>query len=504
MSSKQPLLSAEVLDDDDGSAGIVNGNTPNRDPNSILQWNEHKSARGIFLVLSQLLFFVLGAGFYTFPMWLNFILPEHISLSRSTLTLLGAAPFIGLLGISGILVLWFNSLKFNKTFEFLALTGVGVLCTVLTWVILAVLVMDTPEDSNYQNTTLTAFVLILTGNAVGVFFTVWLGKLFPLIKPEHQFVFSTLTNMSFAMGSIVSLSAKLALTVNEWITFMLVLQVTAVILAFAFVVIKSDEILINSDELPRTDVSTKTLILELLHWKRQFNTEKLSTLDCQVRSSQFYLIILCFALSCGLATTFMANLGPLLLGEEEGNDDDGDDGDFRSDLIVLIWSSVGQTIARIILPVVALRISVYLTASGASQMSIRNKTTLWFTFVIGLVFFVCLLALRINDNIPFIVASTIVSGAYGSMWVINNTFPLFFPKYNFSVLLSFFQFFGMFTMILLIIIISALEMTNNQVFVLLFIIAVATMLVTGATIVDRTMTEVEDYKEDSAKVQFGH
>lgn len=504
MSSKQPLLSAEVLDDEDGSSGAFNGNTPNRDPNSILQWNEFKSSRGIFLLVSQLLFFVLGAGFYTFPMWLNFILPDHISLTRSTLTLLGAAPFIGLLGISGVLVLWFNSLKFSKTFEFLALTGVGVLCTVLTWIILAVLVMDTPKDSNYQNTTLTAFVLILTGNAVGVFFTAWLGKLFPLIKPEHQFVFSTLTNMSFAMGSIVSLSLKLALTVNEWITFMVILQVAAVIVAFVFVIIKSDEILINSDELPRTDVSTKTLIMELLSWKRQFSEDKLATLDCQVRSSQFYLIILCFALSCGLATTFMANLGPLLLGEEDHDEEHDDDGNFRSDLIVLIWSSVGQTIARIILPIFALRISKYLTASGASQMSIRNKTTLWFTFIIGLVFFVCLLALRINNNIPFVVASTIVSGAYGSMWVINNTFPLFFPKYNFSVLLSFFQFFGMFTMILLIIIISALEMTNNEVFVLLFIIAVATMLVTGATIVDRSMTESDGYKDLTNKGQFGH
>lgn len=458
----------------------------------ILQHPDHKFLRMTFLIVSQMLFFTLGSGFYSFPMWLNFILPNHVHLTRQALTLLGSAPFIGLLGISGALILWFNSLKFDKTSEFLIMTSVGGVCTALAWILLYVLVQDTPDDHNNQNISLICFVLILLGNAVGVYFTVWLGKLFPLIKPKYTFVFSAFCNLSFAGGSIVSLSLKLVMTVEAWITFMTILQVAAVITSFLFVYIFSQQILIHSDNLPTTEVSTKRLITELLTWKRQFDKATLATKDCEVRSSQFYLMLFAFTTSCALATSFMANLGPLL----SANGDTSDN--FRAEVIVLIWASVGQTVARLIIPYAARQIDWYLSSSTTQltkrdaeivQLRIRNRLTLSFTFIIGLMFFVFLLALRLSDKIPFIFASSVVSGAYGSMWVINNTFPLFFPGYNFSVLLSFFQFFGMAGMMICIIVISALDLNNNSVFVLLLIVAIITMIGTAATAIDRAMTE---------------
>ncbi len=56
------------------------------DDDTILSFNQHVYVRSFFLVLAQLMFFVLGAGFYTFPMWLNFILPDYLSLSRAELS----------------------------------------------------------------------------------------------------------------------------------------------------------------------------------------------------------------------------------------------------------------------------------------------------------------------------------------------------------------------------------------------------------------------------------
>ena len=379
----------------------------------ILQSRDHSTLRLTFLIVSQLLFGTLGAGFYSFPMWLNFILPDHVHLTRQALTLLGSAPFIGLLGISGILILWFNSLKFDKTTEFLIMTSVGGICVALSWVLLYVLVQDTPEDHNSQNISLICFVLILLGNAVGVYFTVWLGKLFPLIKPKYIFVFSACCNLSFAGGSIVSLALKLAMTVEAWITFMTILQIAAVVTSFLFVYIFSNQILIHSDSLPTTEVSTKKLITELLLWKRQYDKSTLETKDCEVRSSQFYLMLLSFTASCALATSFMANLGPLLSANSDTSDN------FRSEVIVLIWASVGQTVARLIIPYTARQIDWYLSSSTQQvtkrdseivQLRIRNRLTLSFTFVIGLIFFIFLLALRLSDKIPFIFASSVVSG----------------------------------------------------------------------------------------------
>jgi len=201
-------------------------------------------------------------------------------------------------------------------------------------------------------------------------------------------------------------------------------------------------------------------------------------------------------------------VGPLLSGDDGSNDDDNVH--FDAELIVLIWASVGQTIARIMIPYVARHVGVFITnrmhqkhldldPNDVSkldlliQLKISNATTLPLTFLIGLIFFVFLLALTFSHSIAFIVASTIISGAYGSMWVVTNTFPLFFPKYDYSVLLSCFQLCGLTGMVIFIGLTSfVFELNNEGMFVALLVVSVVTMVVTAAAMVDRFLTEPAD------------
>ncbi len=279
----------------------------------ILQRKEHQMIRLIFILLAQFLFFILGAGFYVFPLWLNFIVTDHVDLSREALTSLGAVPFIGLLGVAGAVIIFVNWIKFgNKTTKFLSLTLFSALSVILSWSLLYWVVVETPKDINNSNFVMVFFILLLMGTAVGILFTIFLDKVFPLIKVKHHFVYSACCNMIFALGSIFSLSAKLLMNTQIWMNVMLVVESVTVIIVFLFVYRYVHEITVHADHTVVTEVSTKKLLLELLKWKRQENTDNLLQKDCQVRSSQFYWLLLSFTAVCTLATCFMANLGELI------------------------------------------------------------------------------------------------------------------------------------------------------------------------------------------------
>ncbi len=276
----------------------------------ILQYKEHRWIRLIFILLAQLLFFVQGAGFYTFPMWLNFIVTDYVDLSREALTLLGAVPFIGSIGVGCVIIIVVNWIKFgNKTTKFLSLAIFAAACKILAWVLLYLVVVETPKDTNNSNFVIVFFILLLTGTSIGIFFTIFLDKLFPLIKTKHHFVYGACSSTIFPVGSIFSLTAKLYMNTQDWIFFMLIVQSVTVIIAFLFVYRYVNEITVPVDRTTETDVTTKQLILELLQWKRQENTDSLLQKDCQVRSSQFYWLLVSFTAVITLATCFMANLG---------------------------------------------------------------------------------------------------------------------------------------------------------------------------------------------------
>jgi hypothetical protein len=87
-------------------------------------------------------------------------------------------------------------------------------------------------DSNFA---IVFIILLLLGTSTGMYFTILLGKIHPLIKPEHRFVYSSLGNVSFAFGSVMSLIAKLYADVSLWMAVMLVLQCLAAVYISLFV-----------------------------------------------------------------------------------------------------------------------------------------------------------------------------------------------------------------------------------------------------------------------------
>eukprot|EP01034_Spumella_vulgaris_P022467 gene22467-28594_t len=144
---------------------------------------------------------------------------------------------------------------------------------------------------------------------------------------------------------------------------MLSVETATLSLAFLFVWLYCKQLLVHEEHMEPTEVSTKKLLIELFEGKRQWTTDTLMKKDCQVRSSQFYWLIFSFTAVTTLACCFMANLGPLLSAESDSEDD------FRAQLIVLIWASVGQTTARIMIPIVAHTIGNYISNSVLTNNS---------------------------------------------------------------------------------------------------------------------------------------
>lgn len=281
-----------------------------QEDSGLLSQKEHSLIRLVFVLGSQFLFFILGAGFYVFPLWLNFIVTDHIDFSREALASLGAVPFIGLLGLAGAVIIFVNWLKFgDKTSKFIFLIFLPSAFVILSWGLLYHIVVDQPKDINHSSFVIIFVILLLMGTAVGIFFTMLLDKLFPLIKVKHHFIYSALCNMNFALGSIFSLGAKLFMNVNTWMKLMVAVECATVAFAFLFVWMYVDQICLSVSHADTAEVSTKKLLTELMQWKRQSTKETLMLKDCTVRSSQFYWLVASFTAVCTLSTCFMANLG---------------------------------------------------------------------------------------------------------------------------------------------------------------------------------------------------
>jgi len=93
-----------------------------------LKYPEHQFMRTCLIGLALTLFFTLGGGYYSFPMWLNIILAKHVDLSRGDMALLGGTTYVSL-GVCGIFVMWLTSQNFFKAriHEFKVLSAVGAL-----------------------------------------------------------------------------------------------------------------------------------------------------------------------------------------------------------------------------------------------------------------------------------------------------------------------------------------------------------------------------------------
>jgi hypothetical protein len=67
----------------------ISNNKNNLATSGYLKYKEHKIVRGLYIMMSQLLYFTLGAGYYSFPMWLNQIITKHVDITRETQSILG-------------------------------------------------------------------------------------------------------------------------------------------------------------------------------------------------------------------------------------------------------------------------------------------------------------------------------------------------------------------------------------------------------------------------------
>jgi MFS family permease len=464
-------------------------------------------------------------------MYLAFLVPQHVEgLTDQAITILGGLPFVGNLGLASIFIFALNALfKNDKHFEFVVLTFLGFFSISLAWGLLLI-VFYAPSISFTAQVVCLVVSLLASGNGITLFFSGWLGKALPLVNPQYKFVYGALGNASFAGGSIVSLALKLFLDTKPWMIMMFTFQsavcgIAVVVAYYCFRFIIDASVEDNEPELSLQStknvkvISTNQLLLSLFACRKpgsggssvpllnvtEDNSERKNNIaaDDEVLTPRLFYLLLCTsALLLALGTTFIANLGLLVKEESSDTDDDFDKGDddmsnsFKHQVLVFLWSSVGQTITRLLLPFISFWRSKYCIDKAMKEnsvsdlkeleMSLQKWTNLYYSLSIAVVFFVFLLLLRYSSSaVPFIVASAIISGAYGSTWVVVSAYPSFFGENsNFAVVLSVLQFFGMFGLIFLLLLIALLELNNDGVFVVLMILSIVTVIVVLLTMME--------------------
>lgn len=275
----------------------------------VLASKDHGGIRIMLLIATLALFSIVGSGFYAIPIWLNFIVTGHVNFSRNELAVLGAVPFVGILGTASAVIIVINSLQVSNAAKFVGQVWLASAFLIISWALMWWITEIHSVHSIDSNFAIVFVILLLLGTSTGMYFTILLGKIHPLIKTEHRFVYSSLGNVAFAFGSIVSLVAKLYTHVSLWMAVMLVLQCAAAACISLFVWIYDPMLTVPHEEQPRTEVSTTQLIIELACWRRQYTAGELRGRDCQVRSSQFWWMLLSFSAVTALATCFLANLG---------------------------------------------------------------------------------------------------------------------------------------------------------------------------------------------------
>jgi hypothetical protein len=413
---------------------------------------------------------------------------------------------------------------------------------VASWLILLLLV-ETP-DSAFHSVVTVGACLILFGLEVGIFFMVWFGQMVILFRPKWLSFMNMAGNIAFTTGAILSLGLKFSLADKDWMIVMMVFLAIGVISPVLFIFFFYDEVILQPEEHqlllgndepvrtisssssstePEKEMTGLSLLSDLILWKRQWSGKRLmKDPNCDVSSRQFYLILACYTSMQILAITFMSNLGPLT-GESAG-DDDSITVNERSQLIILIWSVAGQTFGRMILPVITDLSRQFFTKSLSSSSSssqvqgypskskelveskIRNRTTLPFVLLIGIIFLSGSVILKFfNGSFDFIYASTAISVGYGMNWVSTTLLVFFFPtQFAFTVFLSFFQVFSSIATLIMICIVSFLQFDKETIFATLLVLSCVTSGFAILAILDRFSTEVveiDDLMVDSTDVQ---
>lgn len=483
----------------------------------------------VMLVGAQALFCVLGSGYYSFPMWLNQILVDHVDLSRSELSLLGGVVYI-CMGLCGALILRAKSYGMSAKTEFFFLTAICTVFVTLSWTILLWLVTAPRDSAHHFGMVLLAFCML--GLGIGLFWMVWFGKILELVKPAWAAFFMNLTSAIFTTAATTALALKFATNDTEWILVIFFANLGVVLPLVAFVCLRYDTLYpdkgseyapliqapaggkrdsrgdrgLDSDE-EHTDMEasgathrasdsgpspTMKLLGDLVYWRRNTLTrEQLMMDDCDMTSLQFYLLAVTVILITGLGTTFMANLGPLT-----SNDSDTDSD--RAQLLVMVWASAGQTLGRMLVPVIVHIVETHMSldatlrsekAQAVQRARINNRTTLGLSVVVAVIFAVGVICITFMPHVSFITASTVLSVGYGMMWTINCNYPIFLSSCDFTTILALSQMLGALGTLIFTLVVSLFELGNAATFSVLLVLSLATLGVTCALLVNRLATE---------------
>ena len=296
--------------------------------------SEHAGLRMSLVYQAQLLFFCLGAGYYSFPMWLNQIITKHVDLSRGELSLLGGVPYVSL-GLCGIFVMWFSTQRFFKKriVEFKIFSLCGLAFVTLSFATLNWLLWS-DESSPGHNVVLVGACMAIYGFGVGIFYMVWFGPVLGIINPTWHFLYIAISNVMFSSGATFSLSLKLILDDKTWMLSLLLLQAAMLIQLITFAFWNHKTVFQPDVEQPPSAsadikhnsqvVKTRQFLRDLFFFRRNFSSAQLLQEVCDLTSKQFYLLCIAHMLVNGTSTTFMANLGPLISND---SDTDGSDRD---------------------------------------------------------------------------------------------------------------------------------------------------------------------------------
>lgn len=464
---------------------------------------EHNQPRLLFVITAVLFYFVLGGVFYSYPMWLNLIITKHVSFSESAMSLMGGIIYVTL-GLCGVAVMQYKRMGFTSLTEFFASTAVASVGLITSLALLNWLVLTPKSDEpNDTRVAMVVFSLILLGFSLSIFYMVWFEHLLALINFPYQGTFNSVVNIAIAMGALVTVSMKLSMGDEVWMATVFFSVVVALVVEWLLVLRYYDILIFPKAEAQANgeSVTPMRLMRHLLFFRRQFSKEQLLKDSLDVSSFQFWCMMGAYFGICSVATTFLANLGPLT---SQNEDTEGDD---RSQIIVIIWSTVGQIIGRTLVPILHHIIANHLSKDVGTyrdingqlfdetkqqelhQSRLYNRNQLGLTLLTGIIFFVSLISLMLSDNIQFIVATTLLSVGYGMMWSTTTAYPLLFMKFGFTFFIAFFQILGSMGTLIFTMLISVLKCSNEQTFTALLIGTIITVIVTSLGLVSRLRNE---------------
>jgi hypothetical protein len=442
------------------------------------------------------LYFHIGAGYYSFPMWLNQILTNRVDMSRSELSLFGGTTYVSL-GLCGTVLLWFSSFKLEELIEFKTLSAFGLVIMSLAWVILVWLVRTSDDVSD--DVGLVGLAMVFIGLAAGTFYILWFGQVLKIVKLQWIFLYNNTTSMVFTAGATFYLTLKLFMKSRDWMLMVAIAQLAVLYTVVAWVFWKpeliferkrpalhtnsddSDEQLVdhtNDNAASSSNTSTLQMLLDLFFWRHKTGSNEQHDVSCR----QFYLIVGCYTSVMAVSTSFMANLGPLTSNNDTTSDSS------RAELLVMIYVAAGQTFGRFLVSVIMHAVNEYLEKrqiSATAAMRMKNDTSLVLTLVIGVVIAAALICLKFVEHASFTVMSTVISVAYGMTWSVVSGYPSFFYKFDFKQVLSMFQIFGAAGTLSLVLLISVMQLGNTATFTVLLIGSLTTTLLSILALADR-------------------